>query len=84
MLTKSQLKKINQNQQVDLLKLREERYQYYGLLSEYQLHPPSIVNSLEYKQLLSCIGIRSVGLAEYGRGVRKLLTLGSKPFVIRK
>jgi|TARA_R110000782_G_scaffold214749_3_gene302523 hypothetical protein len=51
MLTKSQLKKINQNQQVDLLKLREERYQYYGLLSEYQLHPPSIVNSLEYKKL---------------------------------
>ena len=47
MLTKSQLKKINQNQQVDLLKLREERYQYYGLLSEYQLHPPSIVNSLQ-------------------------------------
>jgi len=35
MLSQKQLQKLNQQQQVNLLKLREERYQYYGLLSEY-------------------------------------------------
>jgi|TARA_R110002020_G_scaffold75935_3_gene192951 hypothetical protein len=51
MLSQKQLQKLNQQQQVNLLKLREERYQYYGLLSEYQLHPESIVNSLNYSKL---------------------------------
>jgi len=39
--------------QISKLKLqhRKERYQYYGILEEYQLHPPSIVNSLDYSKL---------------------------------
>tara|TARA_R100000935_G_scaffold3660_1_gene9218 strand:- start:1486 stop:2010 length:525 start_codon:yes stop_codon:yes gene_type:complete len=51
MLSQKQLQKLDQHKQVNLLKLREERYQYYGLLSEYQLHPESIVNSLNYSKL---------------------------------
>ena len=51
MLSQNQLTKLNNEQQLNLLKKREERYHYYGILAEYQLHPPSIVNSLNYSKL---------------------------------
>jgi|TARA_R100000742_G_C4278762_1_gene102001 hypothetical protein len=51
MLSQNQLTKLNNQQQLNLLKKREERYHYYGILTEYQLHPPSIVNSLNYSKL---------------------------------
>lgn len=51
MLSQEQISQLNKQKQISLLKLREERYQYYGILAEYQLHPPSIVNSLNYSKL---------------------------------
>ena len=51
MLSQEQLQILKQHQQQEILSKREERYHYYGLLTEYQLHPPSIVNSLSYAKL---------------------------------
>ena len=51
MLSQKQITTLRQQQQQDLLSKREERYQYYGILAEYQLHPESIVNSLSYTKL---------------------------------
>ena len=51
MLSQEQLQILKQHQQKEILSRREERYHYYGLLTEYQLHPPSIVNSLSYAKL---------------------------------
>ena len=51
MLSQEQLQILKQHQQKEILSKREERYHYYGLLTEYQLHPPSIVNSLSYAKL---------------------------------
>ena len=51
MLSHEQLKKIKLNDQKLKLSLRIERYQYLGILEEYQLHPPSIINSFEYSKL---------------------------------
>ena len=45
MLSHDQLQKIQLNQQELKLNLRIERYQYLGILEEYQLHPPSLINS---------------------------------------
>ena len=51
MLSQDQINILKQQQQRELLSKREERYQYYGILTEYQLHPESIVNSLSYTKL---------------------------------
>tara|TARA_R100000935_G_scaffold11163_2_gene22346 strand:+ start:14138 stop:14659 length:522 start_codon:yes stop_codon:yes gene_type:complete len=51
MLSQEQISKINLQKQEDLLAKRNERYQYYGLLSEYQTHPESLINSLNYTKL---------------------------------
>ena len=51
MLSQQQIQQLKLNQQSVVLDLRIERYQYLGLLKEYQLHPPSIVNSLDYTKL---------------------------------
>ena len=51
MLSHEQLKKIQLNDQQLKLSLRIERYQYLGILEEYQLHPPSLINSFEYSKL---------------------------------
>jgi hypothetical protein len=51
MLSHEQLKKIQLNDQQLKLSLRIERYQYLGILEEYQLHPPSVINSFEYSKL---------------------------------
>ena len=53
MLSQEQLQILKQHQQKEILSKREERYHYYGLLTEYQLHPPSIVNSLSYAKTKS-------------------------------
>lgn len=51
MLSQQQIQQLKLNQQSVVLDLRIERYQYLGILKEYQLHPPSIVNSLDYTKL---------------------------------
>ena len=51
MLTEIQLQKLKTNDAEVSLSQRQERYQYLGLLDEYQLHPDSIVNNLEYTKL---------------------------------
>lgn len=51
MLSQKQKQILKQNQDILKLKKREERYAYIGLLSEYQLHPPSLIQSLDYTKL---------------------------------
>jgi hypothetical protein len=53
MLSQEQLTQLQTDESVRLISLRESRYQYYGLLEEYQLHPPSIINNLSYSKLNS-------------------------------
>lgn len=52
MLSNEQISKLKLNEKQDLLSKRIERYQYLGLLDEYQLHPPSIINSLSILNLI--------------------------------
>jgi len=51
MLSLKQQKILKQEQDILKLKLREERYAYIGILSEYQLHPPSLIQQLDYTKL---------------------------------
>jgi len=51
MLSQEQVSKLEFNEAELKLSKRIERYQYLGLLTEYQLHPPSIINSFEYNKL---------------------------------
>lgn len=51
MLSQEQISKLKLNKDQIKLSKRIERYQYLGLLAEYQLHPPSIINSFEYNKL---------------------------------
>ena len=51
MLSNEQISKLKLNEQKEILSKRIERYQYLGLLDEYQLHPPSIINSFEYSKI---------------------------------
>lgn len=51
MLSQKQKQILKQNQDILELQKREERYAYIGLLSEYQLHPPSLIQSLDYTKL---------------------------------
>jgi|TARA_B110000879_G_C11173959_1_gene515009 hypothetical protein len=51
MLSNEQISQLNLNEQELNLSKRIERYQYLGLYAEYQLHPPSIINSFEYIKL---------------------------------
>jgi hypothetical protein len=51
MLSQEQVSKLQFNEVELKLSKRIERYQYLGLLTEYQLHPPSIINSFEYNKL---------------------------------
>ena len=53
MLSQEQLKQLKQNESKDLLSKRLQRYHYYGILDEYQLHPPTIINNFEYTKLNS-------------------------------
>tara|TARA_R110001592_G_scaffold24542_3_gene94486 strand:- start:5274 stop:5882 length:609 start_codon:yes stop_codon:yes gene_type:complete len=51
MLSHEQISKLKLNEQQLILSKRIERYQYLGILEEYQLHPPSLINSFEYSKL---------------------------------
>ncbi len=51
MLTQNQITKLKEEESKSLLSQRLQRYHYYGILEEYQLHPTSIINSFEYKKL---------------------------------
>tara|TARA_R110000803_G_scaffold121628_1_gene189730 strand:- start:2859 stop:3401 length:543 start_codon:yes stop_codon:yes gene_type:complete len=51
MLTSEQISKLNLNENQLKLSKRMERYQYLGILTEYQLHPPSIINTFQYNKL---------------------------------
>lgn len=53
MLSQEQLTQLQTDESKNIISLRESRYQYYGLLEEYQLHPPSIINNLSYNKLNS-------------------------------
>jgi hypothetical protein len=51
MIALEQIELIKKQQQVEFLKLREERYAYYGLLQEYQLHTKEELMRLDYTKL---------------------------------
>ena len=51
MLSQDQIQKLKLNERELELSKRRERYEYLGLLSEYQLHPPSVINTLNYQKL---------------------------------
>jgi len=53
MLSQQQLTQLQTDESIRIISQRESRYQYYGLLEEYQLHPPSIINNLSYNKLNS-------------------------------
>jgi|31_taG_2_1085359.scaffolds.fasta_scaffold02343_12 hypothetical protein len=51
MLTRKQQQLLEKQHHIEELKNRQERYTYLGLLSDYQLHPPSVIQSLSYTKL---------------------------------
>jgi hypothetical protein len=53
MLSQDQITLLKQEQSKDLLSQTIQRYTYYGLLEEYQLHPTSITNDFHYTKLNS-------------------------------
>ena len=50
MLSQEQKNQIKLNKQIESIKNREERYNYYGLLEQYQLRPDEF-NNISYKKL---------------------------------
>lgn len=53
MLSKEQIKILNQEKSIEALRKREERYTYLGLLQTYQIQPKELVQKLEYTKLNS-------------------------------
>ena len=53
MLSQEQLNQVKINESKTLLNQKLQRYHYYGILEQYQLHPPSIINDLHYTKLNS-------------------------------
>jgi murein L,D-transpeptidase YcbB/YkuD len=51
MLSQEQITKLEQERSKSLLSQKLQRYHYYGLLEEYQLHPTSIINNFQYTKL---------------------------------
>ena len=51
MLSQNQKELLEKEAEILELKKREERYAYIGILSEYQLHPQSLIQSLNYTKL---------------------------------
>ena len=51
MLSQKQRKTLETQQQIELLQNRRERYEYLGLLGEYQTHSPGVVQQLTYTKL---------------------------------
>ena len=50
MLSQEQKKQIKLNRQIESINKRKERYEYYGLLEQYQLYPDKF-NTVNYKKL---------------------------------
>ena len=53
MLSQKQINQIKLDENKSSLQKRFQRYHYYGLLEEYQLHPTSIINTFTYTSLNS-------------------------------
>jgi hypothetical protein len=53
MLSQEQLTLLKQEESKALMSQILQRYHYYGLLEEYQLHPTSIINEFQYTKLNS-------------------------------
>jgi murein L,D-transpeptidase YcbB/YkuD len=53
MLSQEQITQLKQEESKTLLSKTLQRYHYYGLLEEYQLHPTSIINDFQYTKLNS-------------------------------
>mgnify|MGYP003626549741 CR=1 FL=1 len=53
MLSQDQLIKLKQEESKALLSKELQRYHYFGLFEEYQLHPQSILNNFKYTKLNS-------------------------------
>ena len=51
MLSQDQIKKLQLNADTLELSRRRERYEYLGLLQEYQLHPPKLIQEFRYNKL---------------------------------
>lgn len=51
MLSQDQIKKLQLNAETLELSKRRERYEYLGLLQEYQLHPPKLIQEFRYNKL---------------------------------
>jgi hypothetical protein len=51
MLNPEQIQQLKTQQDINYLQLREERYAYYGLLQEYQLHNKEDLMKLDYTKL---------------------------------
>ena len=51
MLTENQKELLRITKEKELLKQREERLNYYGILDEYQLHPKDLIQDLSYRKL---------------------------------
>ena len=51
MFNSEQIQLLKNTKEKELLQLHEERLNYYGILSEYQLHPQNLVQNLSYRKL---------------------------------
>jgi hypothetical protein len=51
MLTNNQKQILETEQNIEILKQRKERYEYLGILSEYQTQPANIIQRLDYTKL---------------------------------
>ncbi len=51
MFNSEQINLIKNNINKELIERHEERLNYYGILSEYQLHPKNLVQNLSYRKL---------------------------------
>ena len=51
MFNSQQIQLLKNTKEKELILLNEERLNYYGILSEYQLHPQNLVQNLSYRKL---------------------------------
>ena len=51
MLSQNQKEILEKSAEIARIKKREERYAYIGILTEYQLHPKGLIQSLNYTKL---------------------------------
>ena len=51
MFNSQQIQLLKNTKEKELILLNEERLNYYGILSEYQLHPQNLVQNFSYRKL---------------------------------